>query len=82
MIGKVFIFMKKAVEVKKDVFGEYESKVYQIEDIMQILDIKRGLAYTLLNSGEFPVLRVGTRYRIPKEAFNEWLDKKLKGEKK
>lgn len=30
-------------------------------------------AYALVKEDDFPVIRVGTRIRIPRDAFKEWL---------
>ena len=49
--------------------------VYNIKDIMQILDIGRNSAYKLIQSGEIPYRRIGKNYIIPAVAFHNWLNK-------
>ena len=51
-----------------------ESKCYTLEDLMLMLDISRNTLMKLLRRNEFPWFKVGTSYRIPKEAFNTWLN--------
>ena len=50
------------------------SKCYTLEDLMLMLDISRNTLMKLLRRNEFPWFKVGTSYRIPKEAFNTWLN--------
>ena len=50
-----------------------ESKCYTLEDLMLMLDISRNTLMKLLRRNEFTWFKVGTSYRIPKEAFNTWL---------
>ena len=50
------------------------SKCYTLEDLMLMLDISRNTLMKLLCRNEFPWFKVGTSYRIPKEAFNTWLN--------
>jgi excisionase family DNA binding protein len=49
-----------------------------VKEIMEILGVCRQTAYKLLNSNEFHVIRIGRKYRVHKEVFENW----LKGEKK
>lgn len=42
------------------------------EDIMSILRIGRTKTYDLINSGEFPVRKIGNQKRIPRDTFLEW----------
>ncbi len=48
---------------------------YDVKDLERILNISRPAVYELLKKNEFPVKRLGTNYRIPKETFNEWCRK-------
>ena len=48
--------------------------IYSVTDIQNILDIGRNQAYTLVNSGAFPVKKVGGRSLISKEVFHYWLN--------
>jgi len=43
-------------------------------DIGRALGLKRGKTFALLNSGELPVIRLGSALRVPATAFARWLD--------
>jgi excisionase family DNA binding protein len=55
----------------------YEKVMLDVNDVMAITGIGRNNAYELLKSGEFQVKRIGNRYLVHKETFENW----LKGEK-
>jgi len=51
-----------------------EKMFYTVEDVQRILDISKNRAYELVRNAyeaqsPFPVLKIGTIYRIPKEKF-------------
>lgn len=55
-----------------------EQTVYEVKDVMELLNISRNCAYrfvqkTYKEKGPFPVLKIGTAYRIPKKPFDIWL---------
>ena len=55
-----------------------EKRVYNVYDIMQLLEISRNTAYAFVkevygNKKPFPVLKVKSAYRIPREPFDDWL---------
>jgi len=47
--------------------------IYEVKDIMRIMRISRNTAYKLIQEEGVPYMRVGGRYKIPAEKFNEWL---------
>ena len=56
-----------------------EKTVYDAEDIQKLLGIGRSKAYTFLdevyeNQKPFRVVKIGRLYRVPKEAFDKWLN--------
>ena len=56
-----------------------EKKVYDAEDIQKLLGIGRSKAYTFLdevyeNQKPIRVVKIGRLYRVPKEAFDKWLN--------
>ena len=56
-----------------------EKKVYDAEDLQKLLGIGRSKAYTFLdevyeNQKPFRVVKIGRLYRVPKEAFDKWLN--------
>ena len=46
--------------------------IYDIKDIMQIMKISRNTAYRLIKKEAIPHIRIGNRYKIPVERFNNW----------
>ena len=46
--------------------------VYTVKDVQEILKISRTAAYKLINSNQFPVIRIGRSVRIPIDGFNRW----------
>ena len=56
-----------------------DKKVYDAEDIQKLLGIGRSKAYAFLdeayeNQKPFRVIKIGKLYRVPKEAFDKWLN--------
>lgn len=49
--------------------------VYTVAEVQKLLKISRTMAYELVNSGEFDVIRIGRAMRIPAKSFHEWLEK-------
>lgn len=47
--------------------------ILTVTEVQKVLGIGREQAYTLANSGSFPVKRVGKRIIIYKPTFIEWL---------
>ena len=62
------------VEEKNKDNPVYEKRVYTVEEIMDILDISKNTAYSLVNSGVFHYVKVGGHYRISKKSFDNWLE--------
>lgn len=57
-----------------------ENKVYTIKDIQDYLGIGKNNAYKLIKLPNFPVIKIGKKYIIPKDAFEEWINKNLNKE--
>ena len=51
----------------------YESAVYTVKDLMELLKVGRNTAYKIVQDADFPVLHAGKNIRIPKKGFDEWL---------
>jgi len=51
------------------------SEVYTVNDIMDILNIGKNTAYDLMKQEGFPVIKIKTTYRVPKQAFHNWMNK-------
>jgi len=52
--------------------NEKHCKVYTVKEIQEMLKISRTAAYKLINSHQFPVIRIGRSVRIPVEGFQHW----------
>ena len=50
-------------------------RTYTVEDIAKILGIGRTAAYSLVHSGVFKMVRIGSSIRVSKASFDDWLDK-------
>lgn len=50
------------------------SRVMTVRDIMVELSLGRNSAYKLLNSGAFPIRRIGKKIYVSRKVFNDWLD--------
>jgi len=46
-----------------------------IEEVQQILRIGKNSAYDLCKREDFPCVKIGRSYRVPKKDFEEWLSK-------
>lgn len=59
-----------------------ERQTLRIPEVAKILDISRAKAYDLAHKGVFPAIQLGNRdWRVPKKAFEEWLNNIGKAEK-
>lgn len=56
-----------------DILRDYPN-VLNVSDIQDILEIGRRQAYDLVNSGQFHVVRVGSRIKVSKLIFLKWLN--------
>lgn len=71
----------KALQVV--MYGEQEDEqeidpsqlqVYTVADLQSMLGASRPAIYELISKRQFPCLKVGTGYKIPKKAFHQWLN--------
>ena len=56
-----------------------EKRVYEVEDIQEILNIGRTKVYAFIQETyktqkPFKVIKIGNVYRIPKVSFDRWLN--------
>lgn len=52
---------------------QYET-LLTISDLREILDIGRNAAYDLLREGQIPSIRIGKKWKVPKDALIYYLD--------
>lgn len=55
------------------------AKLYDIEDLQELLGIGRTRAYQLVKEAyekqqSFKVIKLGKLYRIPKKSFDDWME--------
>ena len=53
-----------------------EKRTYSVQEIADILQISRSMAYNLCQQSLFKIVRVGKYVRVSKHSFDEWLDSK------
>lgn len=51
-----------------------EKRSYSVAEIAEILGVSKRSVYNLCSAGVIKSVRVGTKLRISKKAFDEWLD--------
>lgn len=51
-----------------------EKMVYTVKEMAQILCIGMNKAYDLIHENKVPYIRLGRKIRIPKKAFQKWLE--------
>ena len=59
---------------------ELDKKVYNAEDIQRLLGLGRSRTYTFLDEvyrrqEPFRVIKIGKLFRVPKQSFDNWLNK-------
>lgn len=48
--------------------------IYDTQDMMRILKFKKTKMNKLLNSGDFPAVKIGGQWRITKSALKKWME--------
>ncbi len=51
-----------------------EKRSYSVPEAAEILGVSKRSIYNLCAANTFKVVRVGTKLRISKKSFDEWLD--------
>lgn len=51
-----------------------EKRTYSVQEIADILQISRSMAYSLCKQSLFKTVKVGKYVRVSKPSFDEWLD--------
>lgn len=54
-------------------FEKLEESMLTPKDIQTIMSLSRSTVYKLMADKEFPAIRVGNQYRVPRAAFAQWL---------
>lgn len=56
--------------------ANFEKRTYSVQEIADILQISRSMAYNLCQQSLFKTVKVGKYVRVSKPSFDEWLDNK------
>lgn len=54
-----------------------EKRCYTVKEVQEMLGISRPTVYDLLQQNQFRWFRIGNKYCISKNSFDEWLDQKI-----
>lgn len=68
-----YVASEPAIIENKTLKVDEDKEVLNIKDVQAILGISRSKVYELVSSPDFPSVRVGRLYKIPRTSFNEWL---------
>lgn len=53
-----------------------KTEIMAVEELMELLHIGKSTVYQLLDSGEIKAFRIGRKWKIPKEAVYEYIQRK------
>ncbi len=54
--------------------AESEKRIYSVQEIADILQISKSMAYALCKDAPFKTVKIGKYVRISKPSFDHWLD--------
>ena len=54
--------------------AEADKRTYSVQEIADILQISKSMAYALCKDAPFKVVKIGKYVRISKPSFDAWLD--------
>ena len=61
---------------------EYElNDILTVEDIMELLNIGKNTAYSLLESREIKAFRIGRMWQIPRKSVYEYIENRTNGKR-
>lgn len=52
-----------------------EKRTYSVQEVADILQISRSMAYNLCRQSLFKTVKIGKYIRVSKPSFDEWLDR-------
>jgi len=50
-----------------------ESKLLKVKDIQEYFSCGKNRAYDIVNTEGFPKIKIGSRFYIPRQAFEKWV---------
>lgn len=63
-------------EINTKIRTNSEKRTYSVQEIAEILQISRSMAYSLCKQSLFKTVKVGKYVRVSKPSFDDWLDSK------
>lgn len=63
-------------EINTKIRTNPEKRTYSVQEIAEILQISRSMAYNLCKQSLFKTVKVGKYVRVSKPSFDDWLDSK------
>ena len=51
-----------------------EKLTMTVPEVAEVMGISRAKAYELVHRQDFPVIKVGSKYIVPSDAFHKWLE--------
>jgi excisionase family DNA binding protein len=61
-------------EIKNTIQADADKRTYSVQEIAEILQISRSMAYTLCKRSLFKTVKIGKYVRVSKSSFDAWLD--------
>ena len=67
-------------KIKKSIYKSYDELPLMLnaEMLRDILGISLTSVYELLHDKDFPSIKIGNRFVVPKEKFMDWIDARTK----
>lgn len=59
---------------------ENSNEFLTVSQLCEEMQISRHIAYKLVNTTGFPVIKIGETYRIPRNGLNEWIKNNTGGQ--
>lgn len=63
-------------EMNTEIQANTKKRTYSVQEIAEILQISRSMAYNLCRQSLFKIVKVGKYIRVSKPSFDDWLDNK------
>lgn len=57
------------------------NEILTVEEVMELLNIGKNTAYSLLESGEIKAFRIGRMWKIPRKSVYDYINRKIYGKK-
>ena len=80
--NKKLIKIQGEKNLKESIYKNYEElPLFLNADMVgKILGVSISTAYELMHKKGFPSVRIGSRFVVPKEKFEKWIDSKTEGQ--